>query len=269
MHVTPKKRQPPLRGQSGITLVEMMVGIVVALIVVWGLSSVYVNATRGGRTTAAQNQLNQDLRAMMDIMVNDIRRAGYWDGATTATNPFTAAAVDIQIGTGNTCILYSYDAVYAGGTSGTVDAGFDVFGFRVSNGVVQTLDPTGITTTAVATCTNDAAWQNLTDERGVNVGTLSFDTGGSQCIAFLPATYDPTDSSTYVQWPLPAGSTGQACTAAAATAAGRTYPGATYSYVETRQVNITVAATSKSAGDTTLTSQLASTALVRNNRQLP
>ena len=256
--------------QRGFTLIEMMVGITVGLIVLWGMSSVYLNTARGSRTTTTANQLNQDLRAVMDIMVNDIRRAGYWDGAGAGANPFTTATTDLQIGAGGNCVLYSYDARYAGGAAGIVNGGVDVFGFRLSGGVVQTLDPatnsTLITTTPATLCaaaTAAAAWQNLTDDRAITVTTLAFNTVGSKCISFAPATYDALDNTTYTTWTT-TGGTASACNASVANGALVTAPPATNSAVETRLVNITL--TAQSVIDATLTSTLTEAVLVRNNR---
>jgi len=108
--------------QLGISLIELMVGMVISLVVLWGISVVYLNTSAASRTGNAATQVNQDLRAMMDIMVADIRRAGSWGTASSGSNPFTAAATNLAISSDGQCILYSYDATYAGGTAGVVDA---------------------------------------------------------------------------------------------------------------------------------------------------
>lgn len=257
-----------LKHQSGFSLVELMVGMVVALIVLAGLSAVYLNSSRSGRITTTSNQLNQDLRAVMDIMVNDIRRASFWAGASSGANPFTNANTDIEISTSGSCILYSYDATYAGGTPGVPDSStsfMDFFGFRLSaGGAVQTLLPTGnLTSTATTTtCTTDSLWENLTDPRAITVTALTLDTVGSKCIAYLPATYVDTNASTFTAWTT-TGGTESACRPTA-TGAPATYPAAANTFVETRQINITLTAESKV--DSTLARTLTETVLVRNNR---
>lgn len=254
------------RRQRGFTLVELMVGVVVGLVVLAGMSAVYLNAARGSRTSTTANQLNQDLRAVMDIMVNDIRRAGYWSGATNGANPFTTAATDLQISNAGTCILYSYDATYSGGTGGVLDAGTDVLGFRLSaGGVIQTLDPlVGLATTTTATpCATDADWQNLTDPLTMSVTALTINTVGSKCISFPPATYDAMDATTYTSWTT-TGGTGPACSATNANGGPSTAPPATNASVETRQINITL--TASSLIDPTMSRTLTESVLVRNNR---
>lgn len=257
--------------QRGVTLIEMMVGIVVGLIVVWGMSTVYVNSARGSRTTTSANALNQDMRAVMDIMVGDIRRAGYWNTTVGGDNPFTAVvafpastapnAVRNLVVAAN-CVLYSYDASHAGGTAGTVDAGIDFFGFRLNGTVVQTLDPNAAVAVTSGGCATNAQWQNLTDDRAITVTALTFDTIGSQCLAYTKTSYNPNDATTFTTWQTTAGS-GVACAAGASGAPGA-YPALTNTFVETRQVNITLSAAS--IADPTLTRTLTETVTVRNNR---
>ena len=154
------------RRQRGVTLIEMMVGIVVGLIVLWGMSTVYVNSARGSRTTSGANALNQDMRAVMDIMVGDIRRAGFRNSITGAgDNPFTVVATTNLV-VGANCVLYSYDA---GGAADVANAGADFFGFRLNGNIIQTLDPAAAVGATNGGCATDAQWQNLTDERAINV----------------------------------------------------------------------------------------------------
>ena len=76
-----RQLKSPARSNAGFSLVELMIGIVIGLFLLIGLSSVYISSVRGGRTTTQANELNQEMRALMDIMVNDIRRAGHWEAA--------------------------------------------------------------------------------------------------------------------------------------------------------------------------------------------
>jgi hypothetical protein len=69
--------------QSGVTLTGLMVGLAVGSIVLSGTLAVYLMIVKGGRETIQQAKLNQELRAAMEIMEQDIRRAGSWDFADT------------------------------------------------------------------------------------------------------------------------------------------------------------------------------------------
>jgi prepilin peptidase dependent protein B len=185
---------PRLASQGrarGFTLVELMIGIVVGLIVLAGVIAVFLSVVRGSVYVAREARLNQDLRTAMDLMVNDIRRAGYWrdaipfdpttvDADTIQHNPFMNRVPgdddvrDIHILLNDrSCIVFSYDTQDAGGESGVV------FGYRLNGGEIQTLlDPTVVATTDCGT----GSWQSITDSRQVAVETLTFDLAGSRCL---------------------------------------------------------------------------------------
>lgn len=70
------------RGSAGISMVELMVGIAISLIVVGGGLSLLANFTGENRRLLLETRLNQDLRAAMDVITRDLRRAGHWQGST-------------------------------------------------------------------------------------------------------------------------------------------------------------------------------------------
>ena len=249
------------RPSAGFSLVELMVGIAIGLVVLVGLSSVYINTVVGGRTTTASNQLSQELRALMDIMVNDLRRAGYSSGGVAgAANPFLAATTAPRLEAG--CVLYSYDATFLGVTPG-VPGDEDRFGFRLNaDGVVQAVRPGTLASTATPCA--DAKWEPLTDEISTEVTTLEFDTVGSECIAFVADSYIAANPATFEHWKTAKG-TGPACDPAADNAPAP-YPNvATNHFVETQQINIRLVGRSRS--DPTLPElELRETVLVRANR---
>lgn len=249
----------------GFSLVELMVGVTVGLFVILAMSAVYINASRGSRDSIQANRLNQDMRAVMDIMVADIRRAGYWGSAAAGgTNPFTlrtGTPTDIYVSAN--CILYSYDATYAGGTT-TADAGVDFFGFRLDSttNTVQMLSSATLVDTSTA-CAN-TTWENMTDPNVIQVTALTFDTIGSRCLAYDSDNFNPNDASTAsyaANWSV---STGTTTACATAPPSGTTIPATADTYVETRQINITL--TAQHASDTSLTRTLTESVLVRNNR---
>ena len=73
-------RRRPARDR-GVSMVEMMVGVAIALVVVAGGLALLANFTGENRRLLLETRLNQDLRAAMDVVVRDLRRAGYWQGA--------------------------------------------------------------------------------------------------------------------------------------------------------------------------------------------
>jgi len=63
-------------AQQGLSLVELMVGITIGLFVVAAASLVVSNQLFDNRRLLLETQLQQDLRATMDIITRQLRRAG-------------------------------------------------------------------------------------------------------------------------------------------------------------------------------------------------
>lgn len=256
----------PQRRQSGVSLLELMIGIAVGLLVLASSLVTFMTGSRSATDTLRANRFNQDVREIVNIMSADIRRAGYTAVNTVGTpNVFTATANNVVIS--GSCILYAYDATFLGGSVGVPDAGVDFFGFRLHNNTVQMLNPTaGVASTAATACAADGNWVNLTDPSEIRVTALSFDTIGSRCLAYNMATFKADDPTTYTQWTTTAG-TGPSCDSPPA---GTAAPDpATQFIVETRQVQISM--TANHARDATLTRATANnavreTVLIRNNR---
>jgi type II secretory pathway component PulJ len=67
----------PRRGQRGIGLIELMVGITVGLIVTAGAALVATKQINEHRRLMLEVQMQQDLRVAADLIQQDLRRAGY------------------------------------------------------------------------------------------------------------------------------------------------------------------------------------------------
>lgn len=84
------------RSQVGLTLIELMISIALGLFVVGGVVYVTASTMRTNTQTLRSTHLNQELRAAMQMMTRDLRRAGYRYGAEfaglyTASNGVTIA----------------------------------------------------------------------------------------------------------------------------------------------------------------------------------
>jgi prepilin peptidase dependent protein B len=215
-------------NQGGFSLVELMVGVVVGLIIVSGVIAVYLTTTQGSSFTLRSIRLNQDMRAVMEIMVSDIRRSGYWAGAATG-NPADNTFADIAISNDGGQIRYTYD------TAG------DTLGVRLNNGVVE--------------MRSSGSWQVFTDPNAVEVTELQFSTKGSQClntVRGLPwEIVDPDDMTKPGCDPTVTGYDED-----------EVFSGDTL--IELRQITITFAG--RHAHDAALTKRLVETVKVRNNR---
>lgn len=261
-----------LRGQTGLGLVELMVGIVISLIILGGTIYVFIANTESGLFHLRSTRLVQQMRDTMDLMARDIRRAGYLGyrfiaaslvapggngfssystsvpgtplqsgdavnpagsgiGATSVTalaliEPCTDPLSDPdrpELGTFRICagVVYTYNRdddplgsavadgpkVGVGGAAGAsspcgstnYDGGnTEFFGFRIQNGVLETLVP------GSAAC--GLAWVPLTDAALVNVfgiggaGTALADRGGfalfDRCVGYIDRNNNKLGSCT-------------------------------------------------------------------------
>ena len=225
--------------QCGFTLTELMITVALGMSVISSVLIGYLATYSGSVNTLANSKLTQEMTTLMNVMVEDIRRAGYSNNtvSTAAANPFndtatTALAVfnnmasnTLQAGTGSgSCILYSYDR----DQDGVVDAN-ELFGFRLNAGVVE-MRTTGVPANA-PTCAGVGQWAELTDAGFMNVTTLTFSLAASECLnASEPNGVDEdTDTGTVVD-----NAEEHDCYAVA--------PDTDEITVETRQVTITLAA---------------------------
>jgi type II secretory pathway component PulJ len=147
-------------SQRGLTLVELLIGSALGLLILGVLTGLYVNTIASSGQGLRMAHLQQQLRAAMEIMGRDLRRAGYYgtrpDAGTLAAlraNPFTdadhpgkdeAERNDVRIGhfqggqaeAAGSCILYSYD-LDADGNLKPSGVGMERFGFRLREGMLQ------------------------------------------------------------------------------------------------------------------------------------
>ena len=151
-------------SQRGLSLVELMVGITVGLFVVAAAATLVANQLGDNRRLLLETQVQQDLRATMDIITRQLRRAG----AATPTNVEAGIAASPVAG-GASNPFGSIAVVGSPGTETTFSFYFDAsqqgpYGFKLENGIVKTLMPrTG----------SSPVWQELTDPNTVVVTAFS------------------------------------------------------------------------------------------------
>ena len=174
------------RTQRGLSLVELLVGVAIALFIAAAGATLLAGSLRENRALLLEARLMQDLRAAADIVTRDLRRAGHWGAATdgvwsvgasgVAVNPYvamapTAAASDAV------SLRYSRDAT----ENNNVDSN-EQFGFRLRSGAIEIQ-------------LGAANWQALTDvgtlvvtEFGVTPGVQTIDLGSFCATPCPPAS---------------------------------------------------------------------------------
>ena len=154
----------PTRSQRGLSLVELMIGLAIGLFITAISGTLLASHLRENRGLLLEARLMQDLRTAADVITRDLRRAGYWAGATSGVwlagtstvlpNPYGAIAPS-SAASDAVSFHYSRD----GTENNRVDSN-EEFGFRLRNGVIEMLLGGG-------------GWQALTD-----AGTLTVTTFG-------------------------------------------------------------------------------------------
>lgn len=183
------------QGHLGFTLIELMIAITLGIIIVTGVLGVFSGSVRNNTQTLLNTKMTQELRAAMEVMTNEIRRSGYWAAAGTnaaadAVNPFGVEQVRSDDGTGNACILYSYDE-----DKDSFPGNFDERGFRLKGGAIEWYG-----SNAQDGCDgNSAFWQSLTQPSNIQITKLNF-VDNSTC--WNTSTSQPCDPCATDNWAL-------------------------------------------------------------------
>jgi len=157
---------------KGFSLIELLVSMTIALVVLASVFSVFSTSVKASATSLKEIRLNQELRVIMDVMVRDIRRAGYWSNADgLSANPFASPATDVSITNGN-CITYSYDL----DGDNEIDHN-DNQGFKLVNKAVS------IRKTS-ANCADKGGhkWEAISDSNTLDITALSFQLITNACV---------------------------------------------------------------------------------------
>ena len=154
----------PFRAQCGLSLIELMIGLAIGLFVTAIGGTLLASHVRENRSLLLEARLMQDLRTAADVITRDLRRAGYWAGASSGVwsagaagiipNPYAAVAPD-SAASNAVSFRYSRDT-----TENNVVDSNEQFGFRLRNGAIEML-------------LGGSGWQALTD-----AGTLTVTTFG-------------------------------------------------------------------------------------------
>lgn len=114
---------------NGLTLVELLVGIVVGLVVLSAAGGAMMSYIKSYSDSQKILNLNQNMRAAMDIMAREIRRAGYVSSDVSdidkfKDNPFFKGDYDLTTYNNGQCIVFSYEKDKISGVSLGDKAGF-------------------------------------------------------------------------------------------------------------------------------------------------
>ena len=227
----------PVANNSGFTLIELMIGIAVSLVVMAGVANVFVSTVKSSSETLTSSKLNQDLQAIMNIMTDDIRRAGYWNSLASdaaSSNPFTNTD-NLYINNTEDCILYAYDNDADGAIPAQPINSNERYGFKLDEGDIK-MRRSGHNMTDC----EDGYWNRVNDERIEEITVLTF-TPDFKCIN----KDDHTTVTTACSSPPPGTTSGEAL-------------------VEIRHIKISMTGILK--GDNVVTKNIESSVKIHNDR---
>jgi type IV pilus assembly protein PilW len=157
--ISPRRRP---RAQRGLSLVELLVGITVGLFIVAAASMLMANQLSDNRRLLLETQLQQDLRATLDIVVRQLRRSGSEVRASAGQG-----LLAFSTGAGGTPQSYT-DVSPSTGTANSAAISFYLdqlnqgpFVYQLNGGIVQVRYGAG-------------GWQDLTDGNTMVVTDLQF-----------------------------------------------------------------------------------------------
>jgi len=184
------------KHQQGMTLIELLVAGVISLIAVSGM--VAVMATTLGTTTQTieMTRLTQDMRTSMQLITRELRRANYHsaflscygNAACLVDNSLDTKIMPVTFGTNVTagdCISFWYERPDTGPERTLTGRDKDdkpvpfeylaAFRREQSDAGVGRLQMMTTRTTALANCTADAGWIDITDPEIIDVLTFVVD----------------------------------------------------------------------------------------------
>ena len=170
---------PRASQARGMSIVELMIGIVIGLFIVAGATLMLTTQLGDNRRLLLEAQVQQDMRAAADMVTRDIRRAGYWaqsyrqvwPAAGAASNPYTRM-VPTNAPLGTSSIEYDRSTDEEGRLIGSDDNGVDVEADRPRERVGFRLNATNKTIDYQVGANN---WQALTDKEVLEVTTFRLD----------------------------------------------------------------------------------------------
>lgn len=106
MHINSLRPRAAHSGQSGFTLIELMVASTIALFMLIGVSELYLSSLSSEKTTASASEITTNGRYAIDVLRNDLLHAGFrgitWaqpSAMTTATGSITGECMGANFAT--------------------------------------------------------------------------------------------------------------------------------------------------------------------------
>jgi prepilin peptidase dependent protein B len=154
------------KNQQGFTLIELLIASTIGLILILVLLNMAIHIIKTSQTLINNNRITTDLQSTLNLISNDVRRAGYWGttiqaiNANSQNNPFVAANITIN----GSCLLFMYDRNGDGSAANSSSALLNEhFGYRL-NTVTHAIEALTTDNAGNFNCAaNSTDWVPLTD----------------------------------------------------------------------------------------------------------
>lgn len=184
---------PSLQASRGMSIVEMLVGIAIGLFILAAATMLVSNQLGDNRRLMLETQIQQDLRATMDMVVRDVRRSGHWyhansvawpsSGGAVATNPY-AVLNNHAASVSRSELLYAYTNAFSADVEDDAVDSSEEFGFALNT-----------TAGTIEMKVGGSGWQTLTDPNVMTVTEFTH-TINTQQVAVPCAKTCPVGSTT-------------------------------------------------------------------------
>ncbi len=116
--------------QSGLSLVELMVAMVISLLILGALVALFTNTSRSNREFARANSMIESGRLAVQVLEADVVHAGFWGTFVAAFDDQTASGVPVDTPTfvPDPCLAYSpanWNAAYVNSLIGVPVEAYD------------------------------------------------------------------------------------------------------------------------------------------------
>jgi len=251
-------------AQAGVSLIELMISIALGLLLLGAATAMTVQSMVMNADTLGSARLNQNLDSVLQVMVNDIRRAGFSANVTAgAAGVDYANLEDLNIVSAS-CVLYAYNA----NGDGTKNEN-ERFGFKQVGSAIQmrTTCPDSDGANCWTSCLDSVGtWVDLTDSGIVTISGLAFNSSNSKCLNITDKVFWVTRPSlTTTNFPCVETDSTKLDHYVVPYAPGGTFavPDTGDRLVETRQVNVQIGGNLTNDNSTTKSQAVAIN--VRNN----
>jgi prepilin peptidase dependent protein B len=172
-----------MRRQTGFTLIEMMIGLVVGLIVIGAVSAFAAATLRATSQNAQSSRLTQDLRTAMTLVTRELRRAGHDSEAITRLGTGLPLSNYTALSVSNGCLLYQYER-----------AGDQFRAMRLSGDAIEM----ATAAVSIASCGAGGNWSAVTDPDVARITGFAFNEEKEKFSSVVQSNVVGTDTESTV-----------------------------------------------------------------------